>query len=135
MKKFKNFWFNDLSDKIRFLIIGGLNFVFAYLIFILCTFIFGNIHHQINLIMSWILSSFVSYATQRNLVFQSKGSIVKEYLKCLSTWMASYLVNAVLLEINIKVFNLNIFVAQFIAVGIAAVMTYFLFKYFALKNQ
>lgn len=134
MEKFKNFWFETLNDKIRFLIIGGFNFAFSYLLFVLCTIILGENLHQLNLALSWILSSFVSYATQRTFVFQSKGNIFKEYLKCLSTWMLSYVVNAILLEVNIKILHLNTYLAQFIAVGIAAVVTYFLFKYFALKK-
>ncbi|MCQ2789085.1 MAG: GtrA family protein [bacterium] len=129
-----NFWFS-LSDKIRFLFVGGFNFAFAYFLFIVMTLIIGKEHYQLDLVLSWLLSSFVSYTTQKTLVFCTKGNIIKEYFKCFTSWMVSYAVNALLLELFVGVLSINVFVSQFFATGMAAVVTYILFKFFAFKQK
>lgn len=134
MKKISNFWFS-LSDKIRFLFVGGFNFAFSYFLFVALLGIVGKEHYQLNLVLSWILSSFVSYSTQRFFVFCSHGNIIKEYCKCFVSWMVSYAINAILLEVNVSILHMNVYLAQFIAVGTAAVATYFMFKFFAFNNH
>lgn len=97
---------------------------------------------QIALALSWFLSSFISFTTQRYLVFRAEGDIIQQYLKCLSSWMISYCINAVLLELFAALlFNLDLSpviktdVSQFFAVGTAAIATYVMFKYFAFNNK
>lgn len=128
----KNFWFS-LSDKIRFLLVGGFNACVSYFIYALICLIFGEKVYQIALALAWILSSVVSFTTQKFLVFRSKGDWKKEYLKCCTTWIFSYLINAGLLEFTVKFLHLNVFLAQFISTFAAAVFTYVLFKKFAFR--
>ena len=97
---------------------------------------------QLCLALSWFLSSFVSFTTQRYFVFRAQGDIVKQYLKCLSSWMVSYCINAVLLELFSVIFSrmdgtqvIKTDISQFFAVGISAIATYVLFKHFAFKNS
>lgn len=131
--KFINFWFS-LSDKIRFLFVGGFNFAFSYVLFVILLSFIGHSHYQLNLVLSWILSSFVSFTTQRTLVFRSHGKIINEYFKCFTTWMVSYAINAILLEVNVSILKMNVLLAQFVAVGVSAIATYILFKKFAFKH-
>lgn len=60
---------------------------------------------------------------------------MKEYLKCCTTWVFSYMINAGLLEIIVKVLHINVFIAQIIATLSAAVFTYILFKKFAFRAK
>ena len=134
INKLKDIWFN-LSDKIRFLIIGGFNAGVSFLIFSILCLILGESFYQISLALSWIISSVVSFTTQRCLVFNVKGSLLKQYLKCCTTWVFSYIINAVLLEIFVKFLNTNVYLAQIIATLTCAVFTYILFKTFAFKKN
>lgn len=129
----KKFWFN-LSDKIRFLLIGGFNAGVSYLIYSIFCIILGQNLYQIALALAWLLSSTISFSLQKVLVFQSKGNWIKEYLKCCVTWFFSYLINAFLLEFIVKNLHQNVFIAQIIATFIAAIFTYVLFKKFAFKK-
>ncbi len=128
----KESWFK-LSDKIRFLLIGGFNAGVSYLIYSAICLILGEGAYQIALALAWAISSVVSFTTQKFLVFRGKGNWAKEYLKCCTTWVFSYLINAGLLELLVKMLHLNVFVAQIIATLAAAVFTYFLFKKFAFR--
>ena len=128
------FWFN-LDDKIRYLFVGGFNFCFAYLIYALLCLFLGESMYQIALALSWVLSSIVSFITQRTLVFEGTGTWYKEYAKCCFTWVFSYLINASLLEFTVKFLHLNVYMAQFISNFTAAVFTYIAFKKFAFRKH
>lgn len=134
IKKIKNFWFN-LSDKIRFLLVGGFNAGISYLIFSTICLIIGEEFYQASLAASWIISSVVSFTTQRCFVFNIKGSLFKQYCKCCTTWVFSYIINATLLEIFVQKLSLNVYLAQIMATLTCAVFTYVLFKTFAFKKQ
>ncbi len=134
LSKVKNFWFK-LSDKIRFLVIGGFNAAFSYLIYSIILLVLGVKFYQLSLFLSWFLSSFVSFGLQRNLVFESKGPIIKEYLKSCTTWLFSYLINAGLLSLLVEYCKVNAFIAQLIANFTAAVFTYILFKLFVFRKK
>jgi putative flippase GtrA len=127
-------WCN-IPDKIRFLFIGGVNAAISYIIFALSIFIFGQTYYQLCVILQWTISSFFSYLNQKFFVFCTKGNYLKEYLKCCSTWAVSYFINVIILEILIRKFAINVYLAQFISIFIVSVVTYVLFKYFAFHRN
>lgn len=130
----KNYWFN-LSDKIRFLIIGGLNAGISYLIYLAVCLILGESFYQIALALAWAISSVISFTTQKFFVFNVEGNVIKQYLKCCTTWFFSYLINAFFLEMFVKQLKFNVYLAQIIATLLAAIFTYILFKKFAFKAK
>lgn len=130
----REYWFK-LSDKIRFLFVGGFNAGVSYLIYSAFCIVLGDSAYQIALALAWAISSIVSYTTQKFLVFEGKGNWVKEYLKCCTTWFFSYLINAGLLEFIVKILHLNVFVAQIIATVVSAIFTYVFFKKFAFRKK
>ena len=124
-----------IDDKIRFLLIGGVNFVIAYMIYAASIFLLGKQHYQLCLVLQWVVSSVPSYLNQKFFVFCTKGNYIKEYIKCCSTWVLSYFINALLLEFFVKIAIKNVFISQAIAAFLAAMVTYVLFKYFAFKPR
>lgn len=129
----KNFWFNS-SDKIRFLLVGCFNAGVSYLIYSAFILILGKEFYQASLALAWLISSVVSFTTQRNLVFSAKGNLFKQYAKCCLIWFCSYLLNAFLLHLLIAELNFNVFFSQFAATGFCAVFNYVMFKVFAFKK-
>lgn len=130
----RKYWF-QLSDKVRFLLVGGFNAGVAYIIYSIFCLIIGSEAYQTALALAWAISSIISFITQKFLVFEGKGNWLKEYLKCCSTWFFSYLINAGLLEFIVKICGLNVFVAQIIANLTAAIFTYIVFKKFAFRHK
>ena len=133
LDKIKKLWF-EISDKLRFLLVGGFNFCASYLIYTLAIMLLGEIYYQIALAISWIISSVISYTTQRIFVFQANGNILKQYFKCCLTWFFSYSINAFLLEFLVKN-SINVYLAQLIAVSFSAIFTYLMFKAFAFSKK
>ncbi len=127
------FWFN-ISDKIRFLIVGIFNFLVSYCIYSALVFVFGENFYQFSLALSWTISSIVSFTTQRTFVFPVRGNIIKQYLKCCTTWFFSYLINAFLLWFIVEQLKINVYLGQLLAVSASAVFNYIMFKIFAFRK-
>ena len=124
-----------LPSFIRFLIIGGINAAISYIIYVIAILILGKEQYQICLALQWILSSFISYLNQKFFVFCTKGNYIKEYLKCCSTWVGSYFLNVILLEIFVKFVIKNVYLSQFAALALVSIFTYVVFKVFAFKKK
>ena len=133
MEKIKSLWFN-LSDKLRFLVIGCFNAGVSYLIFSIICFFVGEEYYQISLASAWLVSSIISFTTQKFFVFNANGNPINQYFKCCITWFFSYLINAALLEAFVKYVELNVYISQILATGCCAIFNYVLFKKFAFKS-
>ena len=134
MNRIKEYWFK-LSDKIRFLLIGGFNAGVSYIIYSVACLILGESAYQVSLAIAWAISSVVSFTTQRCFVFNVKGNLVKQYLKCCTTWVFSYMINACLLELFVKKLEINVYLSQIAATLTCAVFTYIVFKKFAFRRS
>lgn len=133
MKNLYEFWLK-IDDKIRFVLIGGLNGMISYFIFAMLFLILGQGFDQICILGQWILSSPISYLNQKFFVFNTRGNYLKEYLKCCSTWIISYFLNVIIYKIFTLYIIKNEYIAQFVSLITVSVATYILFKYFAFKN-
>ena len=123
----------SIDDKIRFMIIGFINAVNSYIIFAVALFLIGKEHYQLCVTLQWTVSSVFSYLTQKFFVFCTKGNYIREYLKCCTTWLVSYLLNVVVLELLVRYLLPNAYISQILAIMIVSIATYILFKYFAFK--
>ena len=124
-----------IPDKIRFLFIGGVNAAFSYIIFAIAVYLIGQEHYQICVALQWAISSVFSFVNQKLFVFCTKGHWLREYIKCCTTWVVSYAVNALILEIIVRYATKNVYVGQFVSILLAAVVTYVLFKYYAFRHH
>lgn len=124
----------QIPDKIRFLLIGGINASFSYIIFAIAVFLIGQEHYQICVALQWLISSVFSFVNQKVFVFCTKGNWLQEYLKCCTTWVISYLCNALILEFIVRFISKNVYVGQLFSILMASVITYILFKHFAFKR-
>ena len=125
----------SISDKIRFLLVGGFNAAFSYVIFAIAINLIGSEHYQICVALQWIISSVFSFVNQKIFVFCTKGHWVKEYLKCCTTWAVSYACNAIILEFIVRYISKNVYLSQLVSIFLASIVTYVLFKYFAFRHK
>ena len=132
--KIWDFWLRQ-PEKLRFLLVGGFNTIIAYLLFILAILFLSEERYQESLILSWIISSFISFTLMKIFVFCTKGGWKSEYAKCVASWGVSYCVNAIVLEIFVGYLNWNVYFGQLIAIMCYMCVTYILFKHFAFRPQ
>ena len=126
-------WFL-VSEKIRFLLVGGFNTVFAYVLYVLL--VAGmNIGYKLALIIGYIISINVSIFTMRYYVFRSKGKWYAEYLKGWEVYLATLLLNYVAMFLMVDWLEINELLAQAVFAIIVAVLTYVFHKYFTFHKR
>ena len=128
------FWM-QFPEKLRFILVGGYNTVLSYLLFIGFIFLLTEKHDQSALFISYLLSSINSYLTQKYYVFGTPKISIKEYLSCVSTWMTSYGINALLLFLLVNVLQLNVYIMQILCLVICAVFNYIVLKRFVFSKK
>lgn len=126
----------QLSDKIKFLLVGGANTVFSYLLFCVLQYTLKDkLHYLTILILSHFISVFNSFVTMKYLVFHSRGSFVLEYLKVNVTYLVYLALNAILLFVFVEKLAINLFIAQVMCIVTLTVFSYLAHKHFSFKQS
>lgn len=121
-------------EKIRYLLVGGYNTLFSYILYALLLWLGFDKSPQLALFLSFAFSSVHNFWTQKIYVFNTKGNALEEYIRCLISWGISYILNVILLELFL-ILGLNPYVAQFLALVLITVNSYLLLKYLAFRPQ
>jgi putative flippase GtrA len=133
IKNILNFWFT-INDKIRFLLVGGYNTLFSFLLFCLLQTLFkGIFHYIVILLFCHLISVFNSFITLKYFVFRSPKNFLSEYLKVNIVYGVYFVLNALLLYSLKDLLGINIYIAQLICVIILTTASYFSHKYFSFK--
>ena len=136
-------WFR-FPQKLRFLLVGGFNTVFAYLVLNLLNILFGLLLKDafspvvianLALIIQYILTINVSFITMRYYVFQSHENWHKEWLKAWSVYIFLYLINAPILTFMMAVLGWSTWLAQGVYLIFSTIITFLLHKYYSFRKQ
>lgn len=127
-------WWMRWPQKLRFLLVGGYNTVFSYILFAGLLWGLNGQYEQIALALSFAISSINSFWTQKIYVFASRAPAWPEFIKCLETWGISYILNAGLLWGFTDGLHMNAYVAQGIALTVLTIFSWIMLKYFAFKG-
>jgi len=132
--KVEDWWFRLIPEKIRFLLVGGFNTVFAYGVFALLLQGFG-LPYLWALIIQYFITVNVSIATMRYYVFQSKGDIIKEFVKAWGVYLMVFGLNSVGLSFLVEICKIAPLWAQAIYLIFSTIVTYILHKYFSFYKK
>lgn len=127
-KLIENFWFVKIPQKLRYLLVGGFNTVFAYGCFLALLLV---LPYNAALIVQYVVTVNVSIFTMRYYVFQSRGNFKAEYLKAWSVYVFIYFFNAAALNFLVRFCDLIPPVAQAVYLTVSTVLTFFLHKYYS----
>ena len=135
-------WFR-LPQKVRFLLVGGFNTVFAYLVLNLLNVLFGLLLKDfspitvanIALVVQYAITINVSFITMRYYVFQSHGNWHKEWLKAWSVYIFLYLINAPILTFMMTVLGWSTWLAQGVYLIFSTIITFILHKYYSFRKK
>ncbi len=102
-------------------------------------FYFLSIDLIISNIIAWIVGVLFAYFTNRGMVFQSKVSGVKNYLKEMTAFFAarlfSLIVETVLLYIFVNWFFIEAFIAKLILAVVVVILNYIASKLFVFRKK
>lgn len=133
-RNIEDFWFKAVSEKLRYLLVGGFNTVFAQGIYWALFHLLGE-RENVALVLQYIISINVSILTMRYYVFKSKGDFKSEYLKGASVYLSVLGPNAMGLNFLVKFCEIYPPLAQTICTIVVMILTYFLHKYFSFKEK
>ncbi|MFA5839265.1 MAG: GtrA family protein [Candidatus Margulisiibacteriota bacterium] len=120
------------KDKINYLLVGGWNTLFGYLVFVGLYFWLGNrTNYLVLLLISNVLSITNAYIGYKLLVFKTRGNYFREYLRFYMVYGAAILINFLLLPIAVEVLKITPPVAQGILMWLTVVVSYIGHKYFS----
>ena len=132
LSKIFAYWFK-LNKKLRFLLVGGGNTVFSFLVFTIGISWF-QWNYQVVLIITYLLSVNFSILSMRSLVFEGKGNLAKEYAKAAFVYLSLLLLNYAFLFLFIDLFAWNEIVAQFLYTLLATISTFVLHNKFSFSS-
>lgn len=132
-KKIERIWFK-INQKIRFLLVGGFNTVFAYGVFV-GLYQLAGLNYNLALITQYFITVNVSIFTMRYYVFQSHGNLKAEYVKAGSVYVGMYFFNVFALNFFVIVLNLGPVIGQALYLVVSTIVTYILHKYFSFRNK
>lgn len=132
-KALENLWFK-LNQKIRFLLVGGFNTVFAYGVFAFLFALIG-LPYSLALIVQYIVTVNVSIFTMRYYVFRSVGNFWAEYCKAWSVYIGMFIFNFASLAFLVEVCKIYELWAQGIYLVASTIITYLLHKYFSFYKK
>jgi len=132
--KIEHLWFEKIPEKIRFLLVGGFNTVFAYAFY---AFLFAvcGLPYLFSLLIQWFVTVNLSILTMRYYVFQSKGDVFAEFMKAWSVYIFLFFANVIGLSFLIEICKINPLLAQGIYLTFSTILTYILHKYFSFRKK
>jgi len=124
------------NQKVRYLIVGAVNTFIALVIFFVLQKTLIKTHYLAILVISHIISVFISHHNFYYFVFHAKNANYwLSYLKANLVYLSNLLLNSLLLTLFVEILMLKIFSSQVLSVIIIAVLTYFLHKNYTFKNK
>lgn len=123
--KLTNWWFAYIPEKLRFLLVGGFNTVFSYLLFLISEFFWG---YRIAVIFTYMVAINVSIFTMRLYVFNTSGNLKKQYAKAALVYIISIMSNYVFLFLTIDCLSMSAWLAQALFAVLSTVVIYFWHK-------
>lgn len=124
------------DERVRFLLIGGVNTVFAYALFVLFELTLGG-RYFLSLFLSYLIATLLAFVLHRRFTFGVTGreSVIVDFVRFESVYVVMFLVNAALLPLFIEVLGLPSFLAQAIIVVITTILSYLGHKYFSFRRH
>lgn len=122
-------------ERVRFLLVGGINTVFGYGLFALLYQVFGGAFSYLGvLVITYCIASLVNFYSYRRFVFSANGRPVRDYLAFVLVSLVSLAVNGGVLVGLVERFAVSVLIAQGISTFIAVIVTYLGHKYFSFNR-
>lgn len=126
------------DEKVRFVIVGGINTALGYSLFVVFELTMGNrIGYLGSLYLSYALASIVAFILHRRFTFRAmeSGSVIVDFLRFQSVYVVSLLVNTAALPLLVEVFRISPLVSQAIITVLTTLISYFGHKWFSFRRS
>jgi len=119
------------AEKIRFLVVGGINTLFGFCCFLGLNSFFGTPNNYlIILAIATFINITYSFLNLKLFVFKTDGSIKEQYFKIWIVYLAVFLINLICLKVLVGVIGFNVEITQGVLTVALAGLSYIIHKAF-----
>lgn len=127
------------DERFRFLLVGGVNTVFGYGLFVIFEVVLGKhvaVGYLISLYLSWFIASILAFFLHRRFTFRISGRehLVRDFLRFVSVSLISLAVNSIALPLLVEVGHLVPIFAQALIVIVTTAISYLGHKFFSFRR-
>jgi putative flippase GtrA len=123
------------DEKFKFLLTGGFNTIFGFVIFSAIQWSLGRYITYIgSLYVSHLISSTVAFATYRRYVFVVQGHMFRDFWRFQTVYIVPLIANTFLLPAIVLTSHINVYLAQGIATLVLTIVSYLGHKYFSFRR-
>jgi putative flippase GtrA len=126
------------DERVRFILVGGINTVFGYGVFALLDIFAGRtIGYLGSLYGSYIIATILAFTLHRRFTFRASGTgnIVVDFVRFQGVYLVSLAINTAALALLIGVLHWPALIAQALIVIVTTVVSFFGHKYFSFRRR
>ncbi|MET3769698.1 putative flippase GtrA [Marisediminicola sp. UYEF4] len=123
------------DERTRFIIIGGINTVVAYGLFVAFEAAFGG-RYLLSLLLSYLVATILAFMLHRRFTFAVTGraSLVADFLRFESVYVMMLSANAVLLPVLVELAGWSSLAAQAAIIIVTTIISYLGHKFFSFRR-
>jgi putative flippase GtrA len=121
-------------QSIKFAATGIINTLVSFIIYCLC-FSVLKLNYNISLIFAYLFGILNSYLWNSKWTFQTKSFNQREFIKFILVYISTFILNLLILHIEIKIIGMNELASQGAALVIAAFVSFVSYKYWVFRQK
>ena len=122
-------------DQVFYLAVGGWNTLFGYAVWALLQFLLGGfLHYLVIVLLAWPIAVLNAYLCYRQIVFRSRGSVLREFPRFSLVYLVTLIVNLAVLPFALGALPFNIYVVQALFATVVIVCSYLAHKYYSFRG-
>ena len=123
------------DERVRFLIVGGVNTVIGYGLFAGIQLTAGQVIGYIgSLYIASVIATIIAFVLHRRFTFRVTGNVVRDFLRFASVYVVSLAINTAVLPILVELVHLDPLIAQAVTIVITTLLSYTGHKLFSFRR-
>lgn len=125
------------DERVRFLVVGGFNTVFGFLLFTGIELLFGRwIGYIVTLLISYVIAIIVAFILHRHVTYRvtGTGNVIVDFLRFASVYLVAIAINLVALPLLVELAHFPPILAQALITIVTTLVSYFGHKLFSFRR-
>jgi putative flippase GtrA len=123
------------DQRVRFLIVGGINTIVGYGLFVLIQWLFGAVISYFgSILIAHLFASMLAFTLYRRWVFKAGRTVVVDFLRFQVVYLVPLAANLLALPILVAGVGLNVYLAQALIVVVSTIVSFLGHKYFSFRR-
>lgn len=124
----------QVGQKLRFILVGGLNTIIGFLSYFLFLYIF-EVNYTLSLFISHVIGVINSYFWNKNYTFNVKKGSKGMILKFIFLYFSTFLINYAILTLLVEIVKINPIISQLVSLTITTIVSFIGQKYWSFKEK